>query len=55
VVPSAAAILDGGVSFPDEPPPLWDGHAGERIGDVIAGWLEREGAVPPAPAGRSVP
>ena len=55
VVASAAAILDGGVSFPDEPPPLWDGHAGERIGDVIAGWLEGEGAVPPAPAGRSVP
>jgi UDP-N-acetylglucosamine 2-epimerase (non-hydrolysing) len=55
VVPSAAAILDGAVSFPAEPPPLWDGHAGERIGDVIAGWLEREGAVPPAPAGRSVP
>ncbi|HEU5205209.1 MAG TPA: UDP-N-acetylglucosamine 2-epimerase (non-hydrolyzing) [Candidatus Limnocylindrales bacterium] len=55
VVPSAAAILDGGVSFPDEPPPLWDGRAGERIGDVIAGWLEREGAVAPAQVGRSVP
>ena len=55
VVPSAAAILDGAVSFPDEPPPLWDGRAGERIGDVIAGWLGHEGAVPPAQAGRSVP
>ena len=55
VIPSAAAILDGGVSFPDEPPPLWDGRAGERIGDVIAGWLGREGAVAPAQAGRSVP
>ena len=55
VIPSAAAILDGGVSFPDEPPPLWDGRAGERIGDVIAGWLGREGVVAPAQAGRSVP
>ena len=50
-----AAILDGAVSFPDEPPPLWDGRAGERIGDVIAGWLGRDGAVRPAQAGRSVP
>ena len=55
VVPSAAAILDGGVSFPDEAPPLWDGRAGERIGDVITGWLGREGAVAPGQAGRSVP
>jgi UDP-N-acetylglucosamine 2-epimerase (non-hydrolysing) len=22
-----------------EPPPLWDGHAGRRIADVLAGWL----------------
>ena len=24
----------------DRHPPLWDGHAGERIADVIIGWLE---------------
>jgi UDP-N-acetylglucosamine 2-epimerase (non-hydrolysing) len=28
-----------------EPPPLWDGHAGERIADVMTGWLaDRRGA-----------
>jgi UDP-N-acetylglucosamine 2-epimerase (non-hydrolysing) len=54
-VPAARAILGGEVTFPDEPPPLWDGHAGERIGDVIAEWLEREGAAQPAEVGRPVP
>jgi UDP-N-acetylglucosamine 2-epimerase (non-hydrolysing) len=24
-------------------PPLWDGHAGGRIAEVIVGWLERQG------------
>ena len=33
------AILDGRFELPAEPPPLWDGHAGERIGDVVAAWL----------------
>jgi UDP-N-acetylglucosamine 2-epimerase (non-hydrolysing) len=55
VVPAARAVLDGKLAFPDEPPPLWDGHAGERIGDVIAGWLEREGAEQPVEAVRPVP
>ena len=55
VVPAAKAILDGAVSFPDEPPPLWDGRAGERIGDVITAWLEREAAAPPTEVGRAVP
>jgi UDP-N-acetylglucosamine 2-epimerase (non-hydrolysing) len=32
-------ILLGEVRFPTERPPLWDGHAGERIADVIQGWL----------------
>ena len=31
---------------PDAPPPLWDGHAGERIADVILGWLAEGGARP---------
>ena len=34
VVPIARAILDGDLVLPDESPPLWDGHAGERIADV---------------------
>jgi UDP-N-acetylglucosamine 2-epimerase (non-hydrolysing) len=54
VVASAQAILNGDVTFPDEPPPLWDGHAGERIGDVIATWLARDGAGQPAEVGRPV-
>jgi UDP-N-acetylglucosamine 2-epimerase (non-hydrolysing) len=32
-------VLAGGVAAPAEPPPLWDGHAGERIADVVVGWL----------------
>jgi UDP-N-acetylglucosamine 2-epimerase (non-hydrolysing) len=39
VVPIARAILDGDLVLPDESPPLWDGHAGERIADVIVTWL----------------
>ena len=27
------------VGAPDAPPPLWDGRAGERIGEVIDHWL----------------
>ncbi len=27
-----------------EPPPLWDGHAGERIAAILADWVSREGA-----------
>jgi UDP-N-acetylglucosamine 2-epimerase (non-hydrolysing) len=33
------AALDGRQALPSEPPPLWDGRAGERIGDVVAAWL----------------
>ena len=29
----------GTSSCPTEPPPLWDGHAGERIADVVVTWL----------------
>jgi UDP-N-acetylglucosamine 2-epimerase (non-hydrolysing) len=31
----AAAVLAGPFDVPDAPPPLWDGHAGERIARVI--------------------
>ena len=39
VVPAVEAILAGRVHRPAEGPLLWDGHAGERIADVIADWL----------------
>jgi UDP-N-acetylglucosamine 2-epimerase (non-hydrolysing) len=38
---SARAILAGDWSVPFASPPLWDGHAGPRIADVISAWLER--------------
>jgi UDP-N-acetylglucosamine 2-epimerase (non-hydrolysing) len=35
-VPEAATeILNGAWSSPDERPPLWDGHAGERIAQIL--------------------
>ena len=55
VVPAARAVLAGELAFPDEPPPLWDGRAGERIADVIAAWLTRERADVPAEVGHPVP
>ncbi len=39
VVPLAREVLTDGIAVPPEGPPLWDGHAGERIADVVAGWL----------------
>ena len=36
---AARAILDGSARFPADRPPLWDGHAGERIAEVLSGWL----------------
>ena len=53
VVPIARAILDGDLVLPDESPPLWDGHAGERIADVIVTWLGRDDRRP-AEVGRPV-
>ena len=35
----AHEIVAGGFTAPDAAPPLWDGHAGERIGVVIDHWL----------------
>jgi UDP-N-acetylglucosamine 2-epimerase (non-hydrolysing) len=34
------AALNGGQAGPPEGPPLWDGRAGERIADIVVGWLE---------------
>jgi UDP-N-acetylglucosamine 2-epimerase (non-hydrolysing) len=39
IVPLARRLLADGLVAPAEPPPLWDGHAGERIGAVLAEWL----------------
>ena len=35
------AALRGELAAPAEGPPLWDGHAGERIAAIIAGRLGR--------------
>ena len=42
VVPMARQVLANGVAAPADGPPLWDGHAGERIADLVKGWLERQ-------------
>ena len=39
VVSLAASILAHGLPAPPEGPPLWDGHAGERIAAIIEAWL----------------
>ena len=35
----AASVLADGMTVPRDGPPLWDGHAGERIAAVVADWL----------------
>jgi UDP-N-acetylglucosamine 2-epimerase (non-hydrolysing) len=45
VGPLARAILKDGVARSKSLPPLWDGRAGERIGDLIAEWLEHRPAL----------
>jgi UDP-N-acetylglucosamine 2-epimerase (non-hydrolysing) len=45
VVAAARAVLDGSVVRPDEPPPLWDGAAGERIAAIVERWLAAPAAV----------
>jgi UDP-N-acetylglucosamine 2-epimerase (non-hydrolysing) len=39
VAPGVAEILGGSAPRPSEPPPLWDGHAGGRIADIVCAWL----------------
>jgi UDP-N-acetylglucosamine 2-epimerase (non-hydrolysing) len=36
-------VLAGRVVIPAERPPLWDGHAGERIAEAVAAWLAERG------------
>jgi UDP-N-acetylglucosamine 2-epimerase len=43
VVAATAAILRDGMDVPAEGPPLWDGHAGERIAALVAAWLKSRG------------
>jgi UDP-N-acetylglucosamine 2-epimerase (non-hydrolysing) len=40
---AARAVLAGEFARPVEPPPLWDGHAGDRIGATIEAWLRTRG------------
>jgi UDP-N-acetylglucosamine 2-epimerase (non-hydrolysing) len=43
MVAAAQDVLAGPARPGGRRPPLWDGHAGERIADVIEGWLHRLG------------
>jgi hypothetical protein len=46
VVAAAREVLAGPVRPTGPRPPLWDGHAGERIADEIVDWLAaRQAAV----------
>jgi UDP-N-acetylglucosamine 2-epimerase (non-hydrolysing) len=48
VVAAARAVLAGPVRPTGPRPPLWDGHAGERIADVVESWLAGRGASRPS-------
>jgi UDP-N-acetylglucosamine 2-epimerase (non-hydrolysing) len=43
VVALAAQILRDGLAVPASGPPLWDGHAGERIAAIVDDWLGTRG------------
>jgi UDP-N-acetylglucosamine 2-epimerase (non-hydrolysing) len=47
VGPCVEAILAAPPEPPAAPPPLWDGHAGERIGDIIRSWVGARPATGP--------
>ena len=49
VLANVDAILEGGIGPVGSGPPLWDGHAGDRIAAVIRTWLET------APAAQRTP
>ena len=48
VVPLVREVLAGSVARPAKGPPLWDGHAGERIAATVEAWLA--GVRQPEPA-----
>ena len=41
VLPAARAILGGSWTSPSDPPPLWDGHAGERIAGIVLAFVSQ--------------
>ncbi len=43
----ARAILADGLAVPADGPPLWDGHAGERIAAIVHDWIDARNAVSP--------
>jgi UDP-N-acetylglucosamine 2-epimerase (non-hydrolysing) len=45
---AVAAVLGGSFVRPAEPPPLWDGRAGERIATEIEAWLDDQRAGAPS-------
>ncbi|MEA2633095.1 MAG: hypothetical protein QOE66_3314 [Chloroflexota bacterium] len=47
VVAVARTILTDGLLVPSSGPPLWDGHAGERIAVILETWLGQGGSAPP--------
>jgi UDP-N-acetylglucosamine 2-epimerase (non-hydrolysing) len=47
VVAVARTILTDGLPVPSSGPPLWDGHAGERIAVILEAWLGQGGSAPP--------
>ncbi|HKG56828.1 MAG TPA: UDP-N-acetylglucosamine 2-epimerase (non-hydrolyzing) [Candidatus Limnocylindrales bacterium] len=49
VVPLARRIAEEGIERPAEGPPLWDGHAGERIAAIVGEWLSTHEAAPARP------
>jgi UDP-N-acetylglucosamine 2-epimerase (non-hydrolysing) len=46
VVALATSVLANGLPVPHAGPPLWDGHAGERIAAVVEQWLVARSALP---------
>jgi len=42
VAAGAEELLRGQSVAPARMPPLWDGHAGERIADIVVGWLAEQ-------------
>jgi UDP-N-acetylglucosamine 2-epimerase (non-hydrolysing) len=45
VAPMLEAIMAAESPAPSEGPPLWDGHAGKRIAEVVAAWLAERAEV----------
>jgi UDP-N-acetylglucosamine 2-epimerase (non-hydrolysing) len=43
VVPVVRTVLADGLLVPVQGPPLWDGHAGERIAAIMEAWLAARG------------